>query len=112
MVVVANPVCGAVMDHTRSRKRFLFASYLLTIGATGLLYFVEPGWIITAVILIIVSNFAYAIGEGFISSFLPDLGPGMSWAGFPDWVGAWGMWAAWWPRHLRWHSWGCLGGKL
>jgi len=75
MVVVANPVCGAVMDHTRSRKRFLFASYLLTIGATGLLYFVEPGWIITAVILIIVSNFAYAIGEGFISSFLPDLGP-------------------------------------
>ncbi|TDT43376.1 UMF1 family MFS transporter [Halospina denitrificans] len=75
MVVVANPVCGAVMDHTRSRKRFLFASYLLTVGATGLLYFVEPGWIVTAVILIIVSNFAYAIGEGFISSFLPDLGP-------------------------------------
>ena len=75
MVVVANPVCGAVMDHTRSRKRFLFASYLLTVAATGLLYFVEPGWILTAVILIIVSNFAYAIGEGFISSFLPDLGP-------------------------------------
>lgn len=75
MVVVANPVCGAVMDHTRSRKRFLFASYLLTVVATGLLYFVEPGWIVTAVILIIVSNFAYAIGEGFISSFLPDLGP-------------------------------------
>ena len=75
MVVIANPVCGAVMDHTRSRKRFLFASYLLTVIATGLLYFVEPGWILTAVILIIVSNFAYAIGEGFISSFLTDLGP-------------------------------------
>ena len=75
MVVIANPVCGAVMDHTRSRKRFLFASYLLTVIATGLLYFVEPGWIVTAVILIIVSNFAYAIGEGFISSFLTDLGP-------------------------------------
>lgn len=75
LVVVANPVCGAVMDYTRSRKRFLFASYLVTVGATGLLYFVEPGWITIAMVLIIVSNFAYAIGEGFISSFLPDLGP-------------------------------------
>lgn len=75
MVVVANPLCGAIMDYSRSRKRFLFASYLLTVGATALLYIVEPGWIIPAMILIIVSNFAYSIGEGFIASFLPDLGP-------------------------------------
>lgn len=75
LVVVANPLCGAIMDYSRSRKRFLFASYLLTVGATALLYFVEPGWLIPAMLLIIVSNFAYAIGEGFIASFLPDLGP-------------------------------------
>ena len=75
MVVVANPLCGAIMDYSRSRKRFLFASYLLTVGATALLYLVEPGWVIPAMILIIISNFAYSIGEGFIASFLPDLGP-------------------------------------
>ena len=75
MVVVSNPVCGAIMDHSRSRKRFLFASYILTVTATVLLYFIEPGWIIPAMILLIISNFAYAIGEGFIASFLPDLGP-------------------------------------
>ncbi|UAW99648.1 MFS transporter [Halopseudomonas nanhaiensis] len=75
MVVVANPVCGAVMDYTHSRKRFLFGSYLLTVIATALLYFVEPGWHTVAVLLIILSNFAYSIGEGFIASFLPDLGP-------------------------------------
>lgn len=75
LVVVANPVCGAVMDYTRSRKRFLFLSYVITVGATAVLYFVEPGWITFAMVLIIISNFAYAIGEGFISSFLPDLGP-------------------------------------
>src|SRR5699024_1491555 len=40
-----------------------------------LLWFVEPGWIVLAMLLIIVSNFAYAIGEGFIASFLPGLGP-------------------------------------
>lgn len=74
MVVVSNPLLGAIMDVTRSRKRYLFFSYLLTVVATGLLYFVEPGWIVPAMILIIVSNFAYALGEGFVSSFLPDLG--------------------------------------
>lgn len=75
MVVVANPVCGAIMDYSRSRKRFLFASYLLTVSATALLYFVEPGWVVPAMVLVIVSNFAYAMGEGFIASFLPELGP-------------------------------------
>lgn len=75
MVVVANPVCGAVMDYSRSRKRFLFGSYLLTVLTTALLYFVEPGWILPAMLLIILSNFAYSMGEGFVASFLPDLGP-------------------------------------
>lgn len=88
LVVVANPICGAIMDHGRRRKAFLFASYVLTVVSTALLWFVEPGWIATAMILIIVSNFAYAIGEGFIASFLPGLGPredlgwisGLGWA--------------------------------
>ena len=75
LVVVANPLCGAMMDYSASRKRYLFLSYLLTVSATALLYFVEPGWFWPAMLLIIVSNFAYAIGEGFIASFLTDLGP-------------------------------------
>ncbi|TVP52392.1 MAG: MFS transporter [Halomonadaceae bacterium] len=74
MVVVANPICGAMMDYSRGRKLFLFISYIVTVVATGLLYFIEPGWIIPAMVLIIASNFAYAMGEGFIASFLPDLG--------------------------------------
>ena len=77
MVVVANPVCGAIMDYTASRKRFLFGSYLLTVFATAMLYLAEPGWWLVAVVLIIISNFAYAIGEGFIASF--RLGPGLYW---------------------------------
>ena len=75
LVVLANPVCGAIMDYRRARKRFLLISYLATVVTTALLYFVEPGWIVTAMVLVIVSNFAYAIGEGFIASFLPGLGP-------------------------------------
>ena len=75
MVVAVNPLCGAIMDYSRLRKRFLLVSYLLTIVATALLWLVEPGWIVLAMTLIIISNFAYAIGEAFIASFLPGLGP-------------------------------------
>lgn len=88
LVVLSGPLFGAAMDYSARRKQFLFMSYLLTITATALLYFVEPGWIIPAMVLVIVSNFAYAIGENFIASFLPDLGPrnalgwisGLGWA--------------------------------
>ena len=75
MVVIANPVCGAIMDYSRLRKRFLMVSYLATVITTTLLWLVEPGWIILAMVLIILSNFFYAIGEAFIASFLPGLGP-------------------------------------
>lgn len=75
MVVLSGPVFGAIMDYSALKKRFLFYSYVLTIIATTLLYFVEPGMIVLGVILIIVSNFAYATGESFIAAFLPSLGP-------------------------------------
>ena len=75
MVAVANPVCGAIMDYRGLRKRFLLISYLLTVATTALLWFAEPGWILFTMVLVILSNFAYAIGEAFIASFLPDLGP-------------------------------------
>ncbi len=75
MVVLCAPVAGAIMDATASRKKFLFGSYVLTVITTALLYFVAPGWIMLGVLLIVLSNFAYSIGEGFIASFLPGLGP-------------------------------------
>ena len=75
LVVICAPVAGAIMDHTASKKRFLFASYILTVIATAALYFVAPGYAMLGVLLLVVSNFAYSIGEAFIASFLPDLGP-------------------------------------
>ena len=75
LVVLLAPVCGAIMDHTFSKKKFLFASYVLTIISTACLYLITPGMIIAAMALIIISNFAYSIGESFIAGFLPQLGP-------------------------------------
>ncbi|NCA69165.1 MAG: MFS transporter, partial [Sphingobacteriia bacterium] len=75
LVVLCAPVAGAIMDYTATKKAFLFASYLLTVITTAALYWVAPGYAWLGVVLLIVSNFAYSIGEAFIASFLPGLGP-------------------------------------
>ncbi|AGA90416.1 major facilitator superfamily permease [Thioflavicoccus mobilis 8321] len=88
LAVLASPIAGAIMDYTASKKRFLFASYLLTVAATAALYFVAPGYALLGVALLVISNFGFSIGESFIASFLPGLGPpedlgkisGLGWA--------------------------------
>jgi UMF1 family MFS transporter len=75
LVVLTAPVLGAIMDFCAAKKRFLFGSYVLTVVATAFLYFVSPGHLLLAMVLVIVSNYGFAVGESFTSSFLPDLGP-------------------------------------
>jgi UMF1 family MFS transporter len=74
LVVLTAPVFGAIIDFSATRKKFLFASYLLTVLTTCMLYFVAPGYVVPAMLLLIISNYAYSIGESFIASFLTDLG--------------------------------------
>jgi UMF1 family MFS transporter len=75
LVVLTAPIFGAIIDFTASKKKFLFFSYLLTVIATAALFFVKPGYYQLGMILIILSNFGFATGESFVSSFLPELGP-------------------------------------
>tara|TARA_B100000700_G_scaffold267573_3_gene307524 strand:+ start:30201 stop:31595 length:1395 start_codon:yes stop_codon:yes gene_type:complete len=75
MVVASGPICGAAMDVSAAKKRFLFVSYLVTVVTTALLYFVAPGFVWLGVVLIVLSNYAYSMGESFIAAFLPELGP-------------------------------------
>jgi len=75
LVVVTGPLCGAVMDYRAAKKGFLFASYLATVAITAMLYFVTPGQVMLGLALIVLSNYAYSMGESFIAAFLPDLGP-------------------------------------
>lgn len=75
LVVITGPLCGAVMDYRAAKKRFLFVSYIATVVTTALLYFVAPGYVMLGLLLIVVSNYAYSMGESFIAAFLPGLGP-------------------------------------
>ncbi|MSQ03688.1 MAG: MFS transporter [Myxococcales bacterium] len=75
LVVLTAPILGAVMDYAGHRKRWLAASWLLTVIATASLYFATPGNVHFTMVLLIASNFGFAVGESFTASFLPGLGP-------------------------------------
>ena len=75
LVVLTAPILGAMMDFRAAKKKFLFGSYVLTVVATAMLYFVSPGHAFIGLVLVVVSNYGFAAGESFTSSFLPDLGP-------------------------------------
>ncbi|RME91637.1 MAG: MFS transporter [Verrucomicrobia bacterium] len=75
LVVLTAPVLGAVMDYSAAKKKFLFASYLVTVLGTAALGLAGPGHYLWAMLLLVVSNYGFAAGESFASSFLPDLGP-------------------------------------
>lgn len=75
VVLASSPLLGAVMDFTGAKKKFLFASYVLTVCSTASLYFVKPGYVVLGMILLIISNIGFSYGEAFIASFLPGLGP-------------------------------------
>ena len=87
LVVISAPIFGAIMDYSASKKRFLVASYALTVLTTAALYFVTPGQAWLGILLVALSLFGFLSGENFVSSFLIDLGPpedlgrisGMAW---------------------------------
>ncbi|MEM7179347.1 MAG: MFS transporter [Spirochaetota bacterium] len=75
LVVLTAPIFGAITDFSARKKQFLFFSYAFCILSTAALGFVaSPGNIILPFVLILISNFMFASGENFASSFLPFLG--------------------------------------
>ncbi len=75
LTVLTLPLLGAWMDAAGSKKRFLLASTIVTVFATASLGCAGPGAIALAMLLVIVANYGFSIGESFVASFLPHLGP-------------------------------------
>jgi len=73
IVLLLSPVIGAMSDESGRKKHFLFASYLLCIGATAALALVGPGDVMMALVFFVLSNIAFSFGENFCASFLPEI---------------------------------------
>jgi len=73
LVLATAPLIGAIADTYAIRKKLLLTSTIGCIIFTALLATPEPGDIITASTLIILSYFMFACGENLIAAFLPEL---------------------------------------
>jgi UMF1 family MFS transporter len=72
-VILISPVLGALADDTGRKKLFLAATYLLCVAGTALLWFVLPGQAILGLVLFVVSNVGYSLGENLAGAFLPEI---------------------------------------
>ena len=85
-VALLSPLLGALADRTGTRKRALFTTVALCVGATALLFFPQQGDVLQAILLVVVANIAFELGQVFYNAFLPEISP-------PDWIGRISGWA-------------------
>ena len=76
-VAVLSPFLGAVADHGGRRKPWIFAFTVLCIVSSSLLWLARPdsSFVILALMLVALANFAFEMGMVFYNSMLPDLVP-------------------------------------
>ena len=73
LVMIAGPLLGAWADAHAAKKRILALSTVVCISGTIALAWTGPGRVAWAVVFIVISNFAYSIGENLCAAFLPEL---------------------------------------
>jgi UMF1 family MFS transporter len=72
-IMVTAPAIGAYADVHASKKKLLFFMTVGCVLSTAAMYFVGPGAVALAALLLIVSNFFYGSGENLAGAFLPEL---------------------------------------
>ncbi|MBL0927319.1 MAG: MFS transporter [Phycisphaerales bacterium] len=75
LVVIIAPVAGAVADFRAWKKGFLIGTGIVCSLLTCALAFLGPGMIWPAILLYVPANAAYALGENFLASFIPEVSP-------------------------------------
>ncbi len=73
VVFFCAPVLGAAADMAGRKRLFLIAFTLLSVIATGLLFFTGPGTIALAMVLVIIAIIGFEGACVFYNAFLPDL---------------------------------------
>jgi len=76
-VAVLLPVLGAIADQRGPRKPWLFFFTIVAVVATACLWFARPdtNYVLMALIMAGLANFAFEAGVVFYNSMLPDIAP-------------------------------------
>jgi MFS transporter, UMF1 family len=72
-ILVTGPLLGAWADAHAAKKRLLLATTVGCVAFTAALYFVQPGAVAVALVLVALSNYFFGAGENLIAAFLPEL---------------------------------------
>ncbi len=88
LIAILSPILGAIADAGGRRKPWLFAFTSLCVIASAALWYAEPerGFLLWAMVWVIVANLAFEFGIVFNNAMLPDLVPGPR-------IGRWSGWA-------------------
>ena len=73
IVMLLMPALGAWADQRAAKKRLLMLVTLLCVLSTAALALAQPGMVLLAVLLIVISNMFYSMGESLTAAFLPEL---------------------------------------
>ncbi len=73
LAIVLMPLIGAATDLKANKKFWTVLMSVLCIAATVGLAFTGQGSILWALLMVVVSNFAYNVGETLNSAFLPEI---------------------------------------
>ena len=73
IVMLLMPALGAWADQSAAKKRLLMLVTLLCVLSTAALALAQPGMVLLAVLLTVISNMFYSMGESLTAAFLPEL---------------------------------------
>lgn len=73
LIMLTMPAIGAWADARARKRSVLFISTVVCVLATALLFFVKPGGVFAALLCLLLSNYAYCVGESLVAAFLPEL---------------------------------------
>ena len=85
LAIILMPVIGAAADLKANKKFWVVMMTLLCILGTLGLYWTQEGTVLLAIVMVIISNFAYNVGETLNSAFLPELAPASSMGKVSGW---------------------------
>jgi UMF1 family MFS transporter len=72
-ILITGPLVGAWADAHAAKKKLLLASTVGCVVFTAALWYVTPGAVALALVLVAVSNYFFGAGENVIAAFLPEL---------------------------------------
>jgi len=72
-ILVTGPLVGAWADAHAAKKKLLLFSTAGCVAFTAALYYASPGAVALALVLIVLSNYFFGVGENLIAAFLPEL---------------------------------------